>query len=57
MMGRNWKWKLEQFCNCSPEMNKRLLCIKRSWDEVECILNHGKTGPKDKKERDCRKIK
>ena len=48
-MQRNWKWKLKQFCNCSPEMNKRLLCIKRSWDEVECILNHGKTEKKDKK--------
>ena len=51
-MRQNWKWKLARFCNCSPEMNQRLLCIKRSWDEVECMLNHGKTGQKEKK-KEC----
>ena len=55
-MRRNWKCKLAQRMNCSPEMNQRLLCIKRSWDEVECILNHGKKGKKEKKEnsQSCR---
>lgn len=31
--------KLACFFQCRPSINRRALCIKRSWDEVAFLLN------------------
>ena len=41
-MNRRMKWKLAQLLNQNPEWNRKVLCIKHSWDEVECMLNKEK---------------
>ena len=38
---RSWKEKLRQKMYCQAELNRRILCIKRSLEEVYAILNTG----------------
>ena len=54
-MGRQkcWKWCVREFIYCKPKLNRRLLCICRSVNEVCEILNtdicHGKNKRKNGK--------
>lgn len=40
-MKKSIKYKISKVLCCNCELNKQVLCIKRSWDEVEALLNRG----------------
>lgn len=40
-MKKSIKYKISKALSCNCELNKQALCIKRSWDEVEALLNKG----------------
>jgi len=38
-MKRDWKYKLAKITGSNYKLNKKIMRLKRSWDEVESILN------------------
>ncbi len=38
-MKKNWKYKMAKATGSNYKLNKKVLQLKRSWDEVEGILN------------------
>lgn len=46
-MKQKWKYKLAKFTGSSYKLNKKVMQLKRSWDEVEGIINQ--TSKKKKK--------
>lgn len=48
-MKKKWKGKLAKLSNCNRDLNRKVLKIKHSWDEVDNILNAlGKKGKRRK---------
>lgn len=39
-MKKKLKNKISRATGCNYKLNKKILQLKRSWDEVECILNN-----------------
>lgn len=39
VMKKNWKQKIAKATGHNHKLNKKALQLKRSWDEVEAILN------------------
>lgn len=38
-MKRSWKYKIAKATGANQKLNKKILRIKASWDEVNSILN------------------
>ncbi len=38
-MKKDWKYKLAKITGSNYKLNKKVMKLKRSWDEVEEILN------------------
>jgi hypothetical protein len=38
-MRNDWKYKIAKITGCNYALNHKIMKLKRSWDEVECILN------------------
>ncbi|CRZ35674.1 hypothetical protein DFR55_1235 [Herbinix hemicellulosilytica] len=38
-MKKNWKYKIAKITGSNYKLNKKVMKLKRSWDEVEEILN------------------
>lgn len=49
IMKRNWKYKLARLTGYNYKLNKKIMRLKHSWDEVEAILNQ--TSKKSKKKK------
>jgi hypothetical protein len=49
---KSLKLKLANVLGCNPEFNKKIICMKRSWDEVEALISKGAKG---KSKRGCKK--
>lgn len=39
-MGKTWKQKVARATGSNHKLDRKILQLKRSWDEVEGILNH-----------------
>lgn len=48
---KSLKLKLANVLGCNPEFNKKIICMKRSWDEVEALICKGAKG----KSKSCNK--
>lgn len=48
-MKKNWKYKLAKITGSNYKLNKKIMQLKRSWDEVEGILNQAAKNNKKKK--------
>jgi hypothetical protein len=49
ILKKSWKSKIAQATNGNQELNKKALQMKKSWDEVEKLLqSNGKTNKKSK---------
>lgn len=50
-MRKTSKLKISRAFCCNNEFNRKVICMKRSWDEVEALINKGnkcnKCKPKD----------
>lgn len=47
-MKRCTRLKIANALGCNADFNRKILCLKRSWDEVEAIINKcNKCKPKD----------
>ena len=55
MQKKCWKTCVREFCYCKPCLNRKILCIRDSLDEVCRILNSGLCQDCDGKRRDRRK--
>lgn len=40
-MKKDWKYKLAKITGCNYKLNRKIMRFKRSWDEVDKILNQG----------------
>ncbi len=38
-MKKNWKYKVSKVTGGNPNIDKKIMKLKSSWDEVEGILN------------------
>lgn len=38
-MKKNWKWKVAKYTGHNRQLDRKILKLKASWDEVEDILN------------------
>jgi len=48
-MKRDWKYKLAKITGCNYKLNKKIMRLKKSWDEVKKIVNQ--MSKKDKKKK------
>jgi hypothetical protein len=39
LMKKNWKWKVAKATGGNRNLDRRIMKLKSSWDEVEGILN------------------
>lgn len=49
-MSKKWKYKMAKATGSNYKLNKKVMQLKRSWDEVEGILNEA---VKSKKSNKC----
>ncbi len=40
-MKKCWKLKISRVLGCNIGLNRKVICLKHSWDEVEALISKG----------------
>ena len=49
MLNKALKLKISRMFSCNYELNRKIICMKRSWDEVALIIGKGNCRKKCRK--------